>query len=152
MKARRIISVVVAALVGIVIGMGVFGVSYAHLPSYFGEDPATCANCHAMQDHYDAWLRGPHARAATCNDCHVPHDNVIRQYAVKAEDGVLHAYKFTVGDYPTNIVIRDKNRDIANAACLSCHDLMTFPMRYTVEQTGEDIQCTRCHSNIGHQK
>ncbi|MCL1923800.1 MAG: cytochrome c nitrite reductase small subunit [Propionibacteriaceae bacterium] len=149
-RQRRRLSLVAAALCGVAIGLALFGVGYSELPSYFGNKPETCANCHVMQDHYDAWSRGSHANVATCNDCHLPHDNVIRQFGVKAEDGVLHAIAFTTGNYPQNIVIRDKSRAITNELCLNCHDTMTDPMRYTVGLTGEDQQCSRCHTTIGH--
>ncbi|MDR0488635.1 MAG: cytochrome c nitrite reductase small subunit [Propionibacteriaceae bacterium] len=149
-RLRRVLGIAAAALSGTAIGIAIFGIGYSGLPSYFGSNPETCAQCHVMQDHYDAWSRGSHANVATCNDCHLPHDNIIRQYGVKAEDGVLHALAFTTGSYPENIVIRDKSRAIANELCLNCHDMMTFPMRYTVGVTGEDPQCTHCHSTIGH--
>jgi len=151
-RLRRVLSIIAAVFCGTAIGAAIFGVGYSELPAYLGSDPETCANCHVMQDHYDAWMRGPHANVATCNDCHLPHDNVIRQYWVKAEDGVLHAIAFTTGNYPENIVIRDKSLATTNELCLNCHDLVTFPMRYTVGTTHEDPQCTHCHSNVGHNK
>ena len=149
-RLRHVLSIVAAALCGCAIGAGVFGIGYSELPSYLGTDPQTCANCHVMQDHYDAWSRGPHANVATCVDCHLPHDGIIAKYYVKAEDGVLHSYKFITGSFPENIVIRQSSLDVVNSACLSCHDGMTTQMRYTMGATGENITCTHCHSQIGH--
>ena len=36
----------------------------------------------------------PHARNATCNDCHVPNDNVAAHYAFKGMDGMKHVAYF----------------------------------------------------------
>jgi len=149
-RLRRALSVVAAVFVGSVVGAGVFGVGYSNLGSYLGSDPATCANCHVMQDHYDAWARGPHANVATCDDCHLPHDSIVAKYTVQLEDGFLHTYKFTTGDYPTTIVARQSTMDVVNAACLSCHDTMTSQIRGTMSGTSQTLTCTHCHSHIGH--
>jgi len=151
---RRVLSMLAAAVTGVAIGIGIFGIGYSELPSYFGTDPQTCANCHIMQDHYDAWLRGPHANVATCSDCHVPHSNLAAKYWVKLEDGILHGYKFTMESYPvtSTIVIRESSRATVNGACLSCHDMMTADIRYIVGVDGGTLDCTRCHANTGHMK
>jgi cytochrome c nitrite reductase small subunit len=149
-RLRRVLTIAAAALCGCAIGAAIFGVGYSELPSYFSNDPVSCANCHVMQDHYDAWLKGAHARSATCDECHLPHDNVIKALMVQAEDGVLHAYSFTRGNFPENIVIRDSSRAVVNSACVSCHDTATNQMRYTIGFTQENIDCTHCHFNTGH--
>ncbi|MCL2784638.1 MAG: cytochrome c nitrite reductase small subunit [Propionibacteriaceae bacterium] len=149
-RLGRVLTIAAAALCGCAIGAAIFGVGYSELPSYFGTEPETCANCHVMQDHYDAWARGSHRNVATCDDCHLPHDNFIKARLVQAEDGVLHSTKFSTGKYPTNIVIRESSRAVVNGACVSCHDTMTTQIRYTVGVMQEDINCTRCHSNVGH--
>jgi cytochrome c nitrite reductase small subunit len=48
-----------------------------HGTSYLSSDPAVCINCHIMQEQYDGWLHGSHHAVAVCNDCHLPHDNVV---------------------------------------------------------------------------
>jgi len=149
-RLRGALSILAAGFAGAAIGAGVFGIGYSEMTSYLGSDPAACANCHAMTSHYEAWARGPHANVATCNDCHLPHDGVVAKYKVKLEDGLLHTYKFTTGDYPTTIVIRQSSLDVVNSACLSCHDAMTSQIRASMSTTGETITCTHCHSTIGH--
>lgn len=138
---------VAAVLSGMLIGMGGFTIAYSDAVSYLGGDPVTCANCHAMNDHYKDWSKGSHARVATCNDCHLPHDDVVGKYLVKAEDGVLHSMKFTLGNYPENIVIRESSLRVANRACLACHGDITTQMRSVA---GGDVSCIRCHSGVGH--
>ena len=61
-----------AAFVGLLIGIGSFTFVYAKGYSYLTNDPRACANCHVMQDHFDAWTRSSHRSVAVCNDCHTP--------------------------------------------------------------------------------
>jgi cytochrome c nitrite reductase small subunit len=140
---------VAAVLGGVLLGVGTFTVVYAEAPSYLGSEPETCINCHVMQEQYDAWVAGPHTNVATCADCHLPHDDVVAKYAVKAEDGILHAAKFTTGNYPENIRIREKNLEVANQACLYCHSDVTEQMR-AIAGPEEELSCVRCHSGVGH--
>jgi len=149
-RVKRVISIVVAALIGLVIGMAVFGIGYSEMPSYLSSDPKTCTNCHVMQPVYDAWSHGAHKNVATCDDCHLPHDNVIDKYWVQLQDGAIHGYKYTTDSYPTNIVIRQSSLDVVNQACLHCHGTMTSGMHVPL-QPGETITCTHCHANVGHQ-
>lgn len=137
-------------VVGSLIGVGLFTFVYARGISYLGNDPATCANCHVMEGHYDAWLAGSHSNVATCNDCHAPHDNIISKYLVKADNGFWHGLKFTTGQYPENIEIRDSNRAVTNEACLYCHSEFTSDIRMT--RGSEQVDCTACHSDVGHRK
>ena len=53
--------IVLAALLGVVLGVGLFTVQYSGVTDYLGDDPATCANCHAMREQYEGWQK----RAAT---------------------------------------------------------------------------------------
>ncbi|MCL2422476.1 MAG: cytochrome c nitrite reductase small subunit [Micrococcales bacterium] len=147
--ARRVAAVVAAVFVGTALGLGGFTIAYSNAPSYLGTDPEACINCHVMQRQYDAWQKGSHAREAKCTDCHLPHGNLVQKYYVKAEDGVLHSTKFTTGNYPTNIVIRDSSLEVTNGACLSCHGEMTA-MVNTDPKTGDTIACSRCHAGVGH--
>lgn len=136
-------------VVGSLIGVGLFTFSFAKGFSYLGNDPATCANCHVMEEHYGAWLAGSHSNVATCNDCHAPHDNIVSKYVVKADNGFWHGLKFTTGWYPENIEIRESNRQVTNRACLYCHAEFTSDMRLTAG--AEQIDCTSCHATVGHQ-
>ena len=49
-----------AALVGVLVGLGSYTFLYAKGYSYLTNDPAACANCHIMQDHFEAWSRASH--------------------------------------------------------------------------------------------
>jgi nitrate/TMAO reductase-like tetraheme cytochrome c subunit len=64
---------------GLAIGLGGYTFIYSKGYSYLTNNPAACANCHVMRAQYDAWLKSSHRSAATCNDCHTPH-NIFGKY------------------------------------------------------------------------
>ena len=140
-----------ALLVGAAIGLAVFTFGAANGIAYFGNSPETCAQCHAMDEHYEGWQKGSHADVATCNDCHSPHDNVVHKYWNKADNGFWHALKFTTGDYPENIQIREKNHRITEASCLSCHGDLVHAINMT-RSADEQVSCVQCHSEVGHMR
>lgn len=140
-----------ALLIGSVLGLGVFTFGYANGFAYFGSDPATCAQCHAMDEQYTAWMKGSHANVATCNDCHSPHDNLVYKYINKADNGFWHALKFTTEDYPENIEIREVNRRVTESACLYCHDDLVHSINSTRPADGQ-VSCIQCHSDVGHMR
>ena len=167
-------ALVAALLVGTAAGLGLFTFGYARGYSYLGHDPAACANCHVMNEHYAAWMKGSHRAVATCNDCHTPHA-LIPKYMVKARNGFWHSFYFTVGGYPDPLRITEGNRRVTENACRSCHAEITeaidyaasgsaAPMRLatrtsaaprrrrrtTRARAGEPISCIRCHRYVGH--
>ena len=84
-----------ALLFGALVGAGAFTFHYAAGFSYLSNDPAACANCHIMNEQFDAWRKGPHHAAATCNDCHVP-PQFPAKYVAKALNGYHHSSGFTL--------------------------------------------------------
>ena len=88
-----------AGLVGLLIGIGSYTFVYAKGYSYLTNDPRACANCHIMQDHFDAWTRSSHRSVAVCNDCHTP-PGLVPKYMTKARNGFWHSFYFTTGRYP----------------------------------------------------
>lgn len=142
--------VALAALLGVILGVGLYTMVYAGFFSYFGDDPQTCNQCHAMNDQYDAYLKSSHTHVATCNDCHAPHGNVVAKYANKAENGFMHALKFTFQTYPENIKIRDHNSRVTEAACLHCHADFVDQVQNSSHQKGETLSCIKCHDGVGH--
>ena len=150
-SAPRVLAAVAAATIGVLLGVGGDAVRYSNALSYLGKEPATCANCHAMAGHYEAWAAGPHAQAATCVDCHLPHEGLVEQYLVKAEDGLVHGVRFTLDDYPENVVIRDTSLAVADRACLHCHGDLTTDMTFARDDGAEGLSCVRCHAGVGHE-
>ena len=100
MNKRTLQSLILEIAIGMVVGIGVYTFLYAKGASYLTNNPAACANCHIMQEHYDGWLKSSHRAVATCNDCHTP-ANFIRKYVTKASNGFWHSFAFTTGRFPT---------------------------------------------------
>ena len=139
--------VAIGVLIGLAVGLGGYTFIYAKGYSYLTNDPAACANCHVMRDYYGAWLKGPHRKAAVCNDCHTPH-GLIPKYMTKAENGFWHSFYFTSGRYPDNLEIRQRSRRIVDGACLKCHTEITQAI--LTGGHGEATDCVRCHMDVGH--
>lgn len=112
--------IVVLAL-GVFCGLSLFLVYISRAPSYLSDDPATCVNCHIMTPQYASWAHSAHRNWATCNDCHVPQDNVIESYIFKAQDGLRHAYVFTLRAEPQAIRITDAGKRAVQSNCVRCH-------------------------------
>ncbi len=85
---------------------------------------------------------------ATCVDCHLPH-TLVAKYLAKAENGYYHSKGFTFGGFHELIAIKQKNSDILQDNCLSCHGPMTADM---LVGAGHDyaIRCVHCHAGVGH--
>ena len=141
-------SVVVAALLGIVVGVGLFTFRYAEGLSYFSTDPRACANCHIMNDQYASWSKGPHHGNATCVECHLPHD-FLPKYVAKAENGYHHSKGFTLEDFHEPIMIKPRNAAILQQSCLRCHGDFVHEV-VAGSKTGSDIRCVHCHRRVGH--
>ncbi|HSH44859.1 MAG TPA: cytochrome c nitrite reductase small subunit [Longimicrobiales bacterium] len=148
---RRWLLPLTAVLIGIAIGVGGFTFVYAKGYSYLGSDPAICANCHIMDDHYNAWTKSSHSAVAGCNDCHTPHDPVAK-YVVKARNGFWHSFYFTTGNFPDPLRITEPNRVVVQEACRYCHEAITEAIDHAgLDGNGsEALDCVRCHRHVGH--
>lgn len=148
------------------LGASAFTFGYARGYSYLTNDPAACANCHIMSEHFDAWMKSSHRQVATCNDCHTPH-NVVGKYITKARNGFWHSFYFTLGNYPDPLRATPGNREIAEEACRYCHaDIVeaidpvpsathavesdTLPAGSRMRHLQRTDSCIRCHSYVGH--
>ena len=117
-------TLLLGVLLGLAIGLGGYTFIYSKGYSYLTNNPAACANCHVMRAQYDAWLKSSHHSAATCNDCHTPH-NIFGKYAVKANNGFWHSFYFTTGWYPDTIEITRFDHRVTENACRRCHQNIT---------------------------
>jgi cytochrome c nitrite reductase small subunit len=139
---------ITAALIGVLAGLGTFTFGYGQGASYLSNNPASCANCHVMQGHYDSWLNSSHRHVATCNDCHLSH-HPIGKFVVKADNGFFHSLAFTTGGFHEPIRIKPRNKTVTQNACLHCHSDFVHSM--LPEQPGGDmLSCVHCHSDVGH--
>ena len=164
---------ILAAAFGAAVGLGAFTFIYAKGASYLTTDPAACANCHIMGEHFAAWQRSSHRAVATCADCHMPH-NLIGKYAAKASNGFWHSVAFTTGRHPDPLLIKPRNRAIVEQACRDCHEpvvgaiemsaaiardqapvdsrpAVSRPQVHDGAGAGEArLSCVRCHVHVGH--
>jgi cytochrome c nitrite reductase small subunit len=140
-------AIVIAVAIGAAAGIGGYTFIYAEGASYLTDDPAACANCHVMQEQYDAWLKSPHRHVAGCNGCHTP-DGFIAKYYTKALNGWNHSLAFTTGEFHEPITINERNLAIVEQRCRDCH----APIVEAIDpvHTGQEMSCVRCHSDVGH--
>lgn len=137
-----------AALLGVLGGVGIFTFGYGQGASYLVDNPAACANCHVMQGHFESWQASSHHHVASCNDCHLPHDE-LGKWVTKGDNGFFHALAFTLGDFPEPIQIKARNRRVTQGACIDCHAQTVHEM-LPFEPRGEAPLCARCHFDVGH--
>lgn len=144
------LTLILAILIGALGGVGGYAFVYAKGYSYLLNDPTACANCHVMRAQYDAWIKSSHHSAATCNDCHTPH-NLAGKYAVKAMNGFFHSFYFTTNHYPDTIQITRFDHQVAENACRHCHREITQAIdANSAHGKARGVECTRCHSSVGH--
>jgi cytochrome c nitrite reductase small subunit len=137
----------VVSLFGAAFGLGLFTFSYARGDSYFSDDPQACMNCHVMRDQFDAWRHSSHARVATCNDCHTPHEYPDK-WIVKGINGFNHSVAFTLGNFHEPITITGFNAHVVQQSCVGCHQ--TLVSQIDGPHVTEPTNCIACHSDVGH--
>jgi len=146
---KRLIAVSTGALVGLaVVGLAGYVTSISNASSYLSDDPKACINCHIMAPQYATWQHSSHARAATCNDCHVPHDSTLRKYAYKAKDGSRHAFMFTFRMEPQVITATQDSKEVIQQNCIRCHSTVVSEVAFGVHR--DDRACADCHREVPH--
>ena len=145
----------VTMLLGVFVGLACLLFYISNAVSYMSDDPLTCVNCHVMIPQYATWQHGSHGRVTTCNDCHVPQDNVFRTYAFKASDGMRHATMFTLRLEPQVIQIKEAGVGVVQENCIRCHsDLVHKVSANEVTgmsaSAGEGLLCWDCHREVPH--
>ncbi len=136
-------------MLGVLVGMGVFLTHVSRAPSYLVDDPETCINCHVMTTQYVTWQHSSHVWHATCNDCHVPHENVLREYAFKAKDGLRHATIFTMRWEPQVIRISKGAIPVVEHNCRRCHGPLVEDTALDVHAPADKL-CWDCHREVPH--
>lgn len=145
----------VIVLMGALFGIGGYAFIVSNAVSYLSDDPATCVNCHVMGPQYATWFHSSHREHANCNDCHVPQDNLIKQYYFKAQDGLRHATIFTLNTTPDPIVMHEAGQRVVQANCQRCHDhtnqfVTSGHVTFDHVQEGRGQLCWDCHRDVPH--
>lgn len=142
--------VALAGGLGLSTGVGLFTFGYGQGASYLSNDPRACVNCHVMQDYYDSWQKSSHHHIAACNNCHLSH-HPVGKWMTKADNGFFHSLAFTLDNYHKPIRIKDRNRRVAQNACLHCHEDVAHQMlSLENDRSSDPLYCARCHSDVGH--
>ena len=124
-RLKRWQKVLLLCLAGVFVGAGCLFLYMLRFTTYLGDDPSACVNCHIMQPYYATWNHSSHGRGegavATCNDCHVPHENMARKYAFKGLDGMKHHTELTTEMVKLGKMDFKMTQDGEGKACWDCH-------------------------------
>ncbi|NLN31603.1 MAG: cytochrome c nitrite reductase small subunit [Bacteroidales bacterium] len=145
----------VILILAVFTGLALFVINISNAPSYLGDKPETCVNCHIMAPQYATWYHSSHREKTNCNECHVPQNNIFAKYYFKAKDGLRHATIFTLRREPQVIFIKEQGRKVVHRNCIRCHeDLLTdskLLARTTETHTFRmERDCMDCHRETPH--
>ena len=137
------------------VGLFLFSFYISNAPSYLGDKPETCVNCHIMAPQYATWYHSSHREVTNCNDCHVPHNNFVNKYFFKAKDGLRHATIFTLRREPQVIFIKEAGRNVVHKNCIRCHrELITDSRLLAYNRATYEFRmerkCQECHRETPH--
>jgi cytochrome c nitrite reductase small subunit len=140
---------------GIFFGLGCYVLYLSKAASYLSDAPETCVNCHVMAPQYATWNHSSHREVATCNDCHVPHNNVFNKYFFKAKDGLRHASMFALRMEPEVIFILDEGKEVVHNNCIRCHSQQLTDPKLASQvpnhaHNTQDRVCWECHREVPH--
>jgi len=145
----------VIVISGILSGLGLYMLYVSNAPSYLSDNPKSCVNCHIMAPQFATWFHSSHRERATCNDCHVPEDNIFSHYYFKAKDGLRHASIFTLRLEPQVIEIKEAGARVVQQNCIRCHyhlfenPNLSLPASYN-QKSHMDRPCWTCHRETPH--
>jgi len=136
-------------------GLFLFSFYISNAPSYLGDKPETCVNCHIMAPQYATWYHSSHREKTNCNECHVPHNNILNKYYFKAKDGLRHATIFTLRMEPQVIFIKDAGREVVHKNCIRCHaelitDSKLLAYNRETHRFRTERKCWECHRETPH--
>lgn len=142
-------------LIAVIIGLSAFLIHVSKATSYLSDNPKTCVNCHIMAPQYATYVHSSHREWANCNDCHVPHNNVINKYYFKAKDGLRHASIFTLRREPQVIFIHEAGREVVQDNCVRCHsnlitDAQLLARTDVFQHQRNERPCWDCHREVPH--
>ena len=142
---------------GVLVGLGVLFSYLLRVHTYFiGDDPSACVNCHIMTPYYATWSHSSHGRDVTCNDCHVPHQNLAMKYGFKAMDGLKHTAYFVAHSERQAPMAEELTGQVVMDNCIRCHEQLnkefvkTGRMGYMKQRATGGKVCWDCHRGVPH--
>jgi len=142
-------AILLVALLGGTCGLGLAVARVSRATSYLSDSPDTCVNCHVMTPQYISHKHSSHREVATCNDCHVPHGNIVANDGFKAMDGLKHSAVFTMRAEPQVIRLSKIAIPVVENNCRRCHDQQLHAVSLNVHADG-DLRCWDCHRHVPH--
>ena len=140
--------VLLLCLAGVIVGAGCLFLYMLRFTTYLGDDPSACVNCHIMQPYYATWNHSSHGRGegavATCNDCHVPHENMARKYAFKGLDGMKHNAAFLTFSEPQVPAAKDPSAQVIMNNCIRCHMELGLPPECSAQRQEQPVGHAGC--------
>ncbi len=152
---------------------GIFAVaSWAVLDTAFHAtgDYEFCTSCHGYEPIAAAYRENPHGGnnefgfRAACNDCHLPHDNALHYFVVKARHGIVDPTMSLLKE-PHEIdwhAIRERREEfVYDSGCLECHQYLleategnkrAFRSHKRYFGDPDDYSCVECHDDAGHSR
>jgi cytochrome c nitrite reductase small subunit len=142
-------------LIAFFIGIFIYALYVSNAVSYLSDNPETCVNCHVMRSEFATWQHSSHNKVAVCNDCHVPHNNVLNKYFFKAKDGLRHATMFTFHLEPQVIKMHEAGQAVVQKNCQNCHETLNAPVGLLTiglkeKEHGQGKLCWDCHREVPH--
>ena len=143
-------------IVGAFFGIFIYTFITSRAYSYLSDDPATCVNCHVMAPYYATWMHSSHGRDVTCNDCHIPQDNIFSKYFVKGLNGYNHAAVFTKRTEDQAMRAIPMNSQAIMNNCIRCHTQLNTEFVETGRHNWKEMQeiggsaCWDCHRDVPH--
>ncbi len=161
----KVLLVLVALGVGAIASWAVMDTAFHATADY-----EFCTSCHSYEPIAAAYRESVHGGnndvgfRAACNDCHLPHDNSLHYFLVKAKHGVKDPV-LALLKKPEDIDwhgIRERREEfVYDSACLECHknllqategSRMAFRAHRRYFEGDSDRKCVSCHENVGHNR
>ena len=149
----RVLAIIIT---GVIVGGGALFLYMLRAHTYLTDDPAACVNCHIMGPYYATWFHSSHSRNATCNDCHVPHENAVKKWVFKGMDGMRHVAVFLTHGEKDVVRANGESSEVIMNNCIRCHTQLntefvsTGRIDYMMSQVGEGKACWDCHRDVPH--
>ncbi|MCF0160628.1 MAG: cytochrome c nitrite reductase small subunit [Bacteroidaceae bacterium] len=155
---KRWQKVVGITLAGVLFGCGFLFMYLLRAHTYLGNESEACMNCHVMTPFYATWFHSSHSRNATCNDCHVPHENAVKYWTFKGTDGMKHVSKMLTHGERMAPEADDATAQVVMNNCIRCHTelntelVKTGKIDFMMVRVGNGKACWDCHRNVPHGK
>jgi cytochrome c nitrite reductase small subunit len=114
----------------------------------YTDSPGFCRNCHTMQSEYTSFMDSTHS-GLSCNDCHLPHNNIGQKLFFKGRAGMTHVYYNSLGTdkIPNVIHATNRTKETVNENCISCHKSTLTNVSHNAKDN-----CVSCHQSVPHGK